>query len=79
MLIAGYVPSVLPSEEFVEILKQLRRIGVNINQIAYKANSMGTIDSDSYHRDYLELQSEVSKIKQYIAMPKKWRSKYGDN
>ena len=43
-----------PGLEFYEVMKELSKIGVNLNQIAYKANKNNVID-ESY---YKELASE---------------------
>ena len=40
-----------PGIEFYEVMKQLSKIGVNLNQIAYKANSTGKIDKDFYNQE----------------------------
>lgn len=37
-----------PGIEFYEIMKQLSKIGVNLNQIAKKANQTDKIDKDYY-------------------------------
>ena len=40
-----------PDREFYEVMKQLSKIGVNLNQIAYKANSTNNIDKDYYKKE----------------------------
>ena len=40
-----------PGREFYEIMKQLSKIGVNLNQIAHKANSTNVIDKDYYNQE----------------------------
>ena len=40
-----------PGQEFYEVMKQLSKIGVNLNQIAYKANSTNHIDKDYYKEE----------------------------
>lgn len=47
-LINGYKPKEMPTEEIFELLKQLRGIGTNLNQIAKKANALNFIDVPSY-------------------------------
>ena len=37
-----------PDYEFYEVMKQLSKIGVNLNQIAKKANQTDKIDKDYY-------------------------------
>ena len=43
-----------PGLEFYEVMKELSKIGVNLNQIAYKANKNNVIDE----KHYKELASE---------------------
>lgn len=43
-----------PGLEFYEVMKELSKIGVNLNQIAYKANKNNVIDE----KYYKELASE---------------------
>ena len=40
-----------PGIEFYEVMKQLSKIGVNLNQIAYKANSTNNIEKDYYKQE----------------------------
>ena len=40
-----------PDYEFYEVMKQLSKIGVNLNQIAHKANSTNVIDKDYYNQE----------------------------
>ena len=37
-----------PGIEFYEVMKELSKIGVNLNQIAYKANKNNVIDEEKY-------------------------------
>ena len=40
-----------PDFEFYEVMKQLSKIGVNLNQIAKKANQTNKIDKDYYKNE----------------------------
>ena len=40
-----------PDYEFYEVMKQLSKIGVNLNQIAKKANQTNKIDKDYYKNE----------------------------
>ena len=40
-----------PGREFYEVMKQLSKIGVNLNQIAKKANQTNKIDKDYYKNE----------------------------
>ena len=51
-----------PGIEFYEVMKQLSKIGVNLNQIAYKANKNNLIDEDYYKelaKEWQEFSREV--------------------
>ena len=41
-------------------MKQLSKIGVNLNQIAYKANSINVIDKD-YYKEQAKVWNEFAK------------------
>jgi hypothetical protein len=51
-----------PPVEFFEVLKNLRQINNNLNQIAWKTNSTGQVD-DAYYRENVEfLQKTISDL-----------------
>ena len=53
-----------PDYEFYEVMKQLSKIGVNLNQIAHKANAINIIDKDYYNQEakkWNEFSREVKK------------------
>ncbi len=52
----------LPSLEFYDILKNLRQINNNLNQIAIKANAYGFIDARAYRENYSKLQEQIGEI-----------------
>ena len=52
-----------PGIEFYEVMKQLSKIGVNLNQIAHKANSTNKIDKDYYQREADEWHKFAKEIK----------------
>ena len=49
--------------EFYEVMKQLSRIGVNLNQIAHVANRTNNIDKDFYNQEAKEWRELSRKIK----------------
>lgn len=51
-----------PSVDFPEVLKTLRQIGNNINQIAIKANADGMIDAGKYRENYSWLQRVIGDL-----------------
>jgi len=62
MLISEKTPKELPPMEFYDLLKELRQINNNINQIAAKANSIGFIDHGQYRKDSEALMEVIGKI-----------------
>lgn len=52
----------MPPVEFYEVLKNLRQINNNMNQIAAKANAMNFIDTAKYWANVSELQKVIGKL-----------------
>ena len=52
----------MPPLEFHEILKNLRQINNNMNQIAMKANATGFIDAKVYRENNSQLQEQIGVI-----------------
>ena len=51
-LIMGYKPKEQPTENMYEIIKQLQLVGINLNQIARKANALDIVDAPFYKKVY---------------------------
>jgi hypothetical protein len=58
-LINGYIPKELPSPDYHGMMKELRVIGNNLNQIAARANATG-------HTDRMIFQLEVDQLRQAV-------------
>ena len=69
MLYKKVVPKPCPSDEMIETINQLRRIGNNMNQIAFVANRTGNIDTLYFKECYKELQNEILDIKEMVLKP----------
>ena len=52
----------LPSLRFDDILKNLRQINHNVNQIAMRANTSGIIDARAYRENCARLQEQIGAI-----------------
>ena len=61
-LIAGIQPKERPSADCFEVLKVLRQISINMNQIALKANTLNLIDAPFYSDCHRKLQAAIGKI-----------------
>ena len=56
-------PKELPQTDFLEVLKVLRQISINMNQIAVKANTIGFVNADAYWENSRRLQEAIAEIK----------------
>jgi len=70
-LIRGYEPREKPDDRFYESIKQLRLFGINLNQIARKANSTNHIDKELFIRESENWHKFVEIIKDEFLRPKK--------
>lgn len=61
-LIANIVPKELPTMDFYDVMRELRQINVNMNQIAMKAHTLNIIDAPFYLECHKQLQSSIGKI-----------------
>ena len=70
-LIMGYKPKEQPTENMYEIIKQLQLVGINLNQIARKANALDIIDAPFYKKVYTKWNELAEKIKkEFLDMEK---------
>lgn len=70
-LIMGYEPQAKPPIEFYEMIKQLRKLGSNLNQIAMKAHGLGFIDELAYKKEVEKIDNLILEIKKQFLLPKK--------
>lgn len=70
-LINGYVPKALPSPDYYAMLRELHAIGNNLNQIAYKANATGHIDSCLFQHEASHLRKSVQDIIEAVTAPER--------
>ena len=64
LVIQWIAPIEPPSVEVKEFMRELRRLGVSMNQIAAKANSLGYVDELEYRRyadEVMKLCGEIQK------------------
>lgn len=70
-LIMGYKPKEQPTENMYEIINQLKSIGINLNQIARKANTLNLIDEPFYKKVYVKWNELLENIKtEFLDMEK---------
>lgn len=70
-LITGYVPRESPPLEYYSLIRELRAIGNNINQIAAVANTTGQIDNTAYQQEASFLYRTILKIQEVVLLPDK--------
>ena len=51
-----------PPVEYREIIEQLEHIGINLNQLSYKANALGFIDVPEYRKNANEVWRMVARL-----------------
>lgn len=62
-VLLGTIPNAAPSVSTYETVRQLSKIGNNINQIARVANSVGTVDTKKLDEELDELHQIFSELK----------------
>ena len=70
-IINGHVPQIHPPPEYYAMMNGLRRIGVNLDQIASKAKVMGVADSPRYEESYDLFVTKLLQIVHFICLPGK--------
>ena len=68
-LIIGYEPKEKPDDRFYDMMKELRAIGNNLNQIARRANSLNFVDVHTYKNEVKKLNDFIIEIRKKILLP----------
>lgn len=66
MLLQGFQPVEFPPLEYREVIDELRRIGVNMNQIASKAHSLGFIDAPEYEQNEKRVRKAIADFSEVL-------------
>ena len=69
-LINGVVPQDAPPPDYYAMMRELYRIGNNLNQIAQKAHALQVMDAQRYDEDYRMLESVIRQITSAVVEPK---------
>lgn len=69
-LINGLVPQDAPPTDYYTMMKELYRIGNNLNQIARKAQSLDMIDVPLYKKTVGEFETAVKQITEAVILPR---------
>lgn len=70
-LLVGYKPKEKPPEDFYEVIKSIRIIGNNINQIARMANARGVVDILHFNKEVEKLDQIIIDMKNKYLRPEK--------
>lgn len=68
-VIRGKVPRDAPPPDYYAMMKELHRIGNNLNQIAQKAHVLNVIDVQRYDRDMKKFGKTVRLITEAVILP----------
>ena len=66
-LIAGFQPVEFPPVEYKQVIDELQHIGINMNQLATKAHSLGFIDEPEYRRNANRVWRIVAELSAQLA------------
>ena len=70
-LIRGYIPRDAPPPDYYAMMRQLYRIGNNLNQIAQKAHVLNVIDVQRYDAGVRQFEEAVRTITKATILPRK--------
>ena len=66
-LVAGFQPVEFPPVEYRQVIDELQHIGINMNQLATKAHSLGFIDEPEYRRNANRVWRIVAELAAQLA------------
>ena len=70
-LIGGLIPQDARPPDYYAMMKELYRIGNNLNQIAKKAQTLNMIDVPLYKKTVGEFETAVKQITDAVVMPRR--------
>ena len=77
LLIKGYSPREKPDDRFFEMMKEMRRMGSNLNQLLVKAHKFGIADEAAIKQELEEWRAFQLKVEERCLLPEKdggkWR------
>lgn len=69
-LVEGKQPCEKPDEAFYKMMGEMRAIGINLNQIAAKANVLGFVDQPRYEKEAARWRQFMLAVKEKFLEPK---------
>lgn len=76
-VISGKVPRDAPPPDYYSMMKELHKIGNNLNQIAQKAHTLNVIDVQRYDKDMRKFEQTVRLITEAVVLPRDMESPDG--
>ena len=73
-LIQGVVPRDAPPPDYYAMMRELHKIGNNLNQIAQKAHVLHVIDVQRYDKEVRKFEETVKQITEAVILPEKMES-----
>lgn len=70
-LINGLVPRNAPPPDYYSMMRELHKIGNNLNQIAQKAHVLNVIDVQRYDREVRKFRQAVEQITAAVVLPER--------
>lgn len=70
-LITGVVPKDAPPPDYYSMMRELHKIGNNLNQIAQKAHTLNVIDVQRYDVAMRMFEKTVKEITEAVILPEK--------
>ena len=77
LLIKGYEPREKPDDRFYDMMKEMRRMGGNLNQMLIKAHKFGIADTAQLKKELEDWRAFQLKVEETFLLPEvkkiKWR------
>ena len=70
-LINGVVPRDAPPPDYYSMMRELHKIGNNLNQIAIKAHTLNVIDVKRYDEALRQYERTIKEITEAVVLPEK--------
>ena len=67
----GYLPTEAPPPDYFSMMKELRHIGLSLNQIAKKAHTINVIDVKRYDDNFALVKKAIVEITNAVMLPRK--------
>lgn len=78
-LIRGVVPRDAPPPDYYSMMRELHKIGNNLNQIAQKAHVLHVVDVQRYDREVRKFEEAVRRITETVILPEKMEREGREN